>query len=248
MEFKGKTALVTGGSRGIGRATSVALAQEGARIAINYVSKLDAAEETLAQVQAVGGEGMIVKADVSKQEEVVSMISQIEGKFGCVDLLITSAGTITMEHHTEMKLESWRKLMAVNVDGVYFSIMAVKDKMIERGYGRIVTLSSIAGLLPRPTIITYGTSKAAVVALTRNFAAALGPEVRVNCVAPGLVDTDMTANLPDETRESMINEAMLKRSGKPDDIADTILFLLSDRSSFITGQTLMVDGGRKTLP
>ena len=247
-ELKGKTALVTGGSRGIGRATCLALAREGARVAVNYVSNAEAARETVADIERLGAEAMMVEADVSDPESVAAMVAAVESGFGAVDLLVTSAGIAAMEHHSEMTFENWRRMLSVNLDGTYLPVMAVKDGMLDRGYGRIVCIASIAGLRARGRMITYSTSKAGVIAFSRSCAEAFAPTIRVNCVAPGLIETDMGASAGAETMQRMSDDAFLKRIGQPEEIAETALFLLSERSSFTTGQTLVADGGRVTLP
>lgn len=247
-ELKGKTALVTGGSRGIGRATCLALAREGVRVAVNYVSNAEAARETVADIERLGAEAMMVEADVSDPESVAAMVAAVESGFGAVDLLVTSAGIAAMEHHSEMTFENWRRMLSVNLDGTYLPVMAVKDGMLDRGYGRIVCIASIAGLRARGRMITYSTSKAGVIAFSRSCAEAFAPTIRVNCVAPGLIETDMGASAGAETMQRMSDDAFLKRIGQPEEIAETALFLLSERSSFTTGQTLVADGGRVTLP
>ena len=247
-EFEGRTALVTGGSRGIGRATCLALAGAGARIAVNFAANQQAAEETLAQVEALDVEAMMVKADVSDPVAVTGMIKAVESTLGPVDLLVTSAGIARAEQHTEMTFEDWRRMLAINLDGTYLPVMQVKDGMLSRGYGRIVCIASIAGLRARGSMITYSTSKAAVIAFARSCAEAFGPSIRVNSVAPGLIDTDMGASMGAEVKQRLADEAFLKRIGTPEEIAETVLFLLSERSSFTTGQTYVADGGRVTLP
>lgn len=247
-EFEGKTALVTGGSRGIGRATCMALAAEGARVAVNYVRGRDAAEQAAAEIEALGSKAIAVAADVSDREAVASMVATVESTLGPVDLLVTSAGIASAAPHTEMRFEDWQRMMSVNVDGTYLPVMAVKDGMIARGYGRIVCIASIAGLAARGRSIAYSTSKAAVIAFARSCAAAFGPHIRVNCVAPGLIDTDMGQSMGSETIKRLAGEAFLGRIGRAEEIAETALFLLSERSSFTTGQTYVADGGRVTLP
>ncbi len=247
-EFEGRTALVTGGSRGIGRATCLALAQEGARVAVNYVTNQEAAAQTVAEIERLGAEAMMVEADVADAHAVARMVEAVESELGAVDLLVTSAGIAKSELHSQMTFESWRRMLAVNLDGTYLPVMAVKDAMLERGYGRIVCIASVAGLRARGTMITYSTSKAAVIAFARSCAEAFGPAIRVNCVAPGLIDTGMGASMGAEAIKRLADEAYLKRIGQPEEIAQTVLFLLSERSSFTTGQTCVADGGRVTLP
>lgn len=247
-ELEGKTALVTGGSRGIGRAVCVALAREGARVAVNYVSNEKAAREVVAEIERLGGEAMIVEADVSDPDSVDAMVSAVEHGLGPVDLLVTSAGIAKAEHHSKMTFENWRRMLSINLDGTYLPVMAIKDGMLDRGYGRIVCIASIAGLRARGGMITYSTSKAAVIAFARSCAETFGPTVRVNSVAPGLIETEMGASMGVENMQRLADEAFLKRFGQPEEIAETVLFLLSERASFTTGQTLVADGGRVTLP
>ncbi len=247
-EFEGKTALVTGGSRGIGRATCVRLAREGARVAINYVGREDAAQETRRLVEAEGAVAMTVQADVSDPAQVEAMVQSVESELGPVDLLVANAGIADAVPHTKLTYDIWKRTMAVNVDGVFLSVMAVKDGMLERGYGRIVCIASIAGLFGRPMMIDYAVSKAAVVGIVRNFSGALAPAVRINAVAPGLTDTDMVAGSDPVWRQSVIDNTPMQRMGTADEIAQMILFQLSDRSSFSTGQTMVASGGRITLP
>ena len=247
-ELEGKTVLVTGGSRGIGRAICLALAREGAQVAVNYVSNEKAAREVVAEIKHLDGEAMMVKADVSNPDRVADMVATVEHALGPVDLLVTSAGIAEAEHHSDMNFESWRRMLTVNLDGTYLPVMAVKDGMLDRGFGRIVCIASVAGLRARGRLITYSTSKAAVIAFARSCAEAFGPTVRVNCVAPGLIETDMGASTGPEHMQRLAEEAFLKRIGQPEEIAETVLFLLSERSSFTTGQTLVADGGRVTLP
>jgi 3-oxoacyl-[acyl-carrier protein] reductase len=247
-EFNSRVTLVTGGSRGIGRATCIALARQGARVAINYVNDKAAALDTLTRVREVGGDGAIFQASVDQEPAVHKMIGTITTELGPIDFLVTNAGIAVQEHHSELNLASFQRMMTTNVEGTFIPIMAVKDGMIERGSGGIVCVASVAGLRPRPLNIAYSTSKAAVVAMARNFAAALGPNVRVNCVAPGLIETDMIAGMDHDSRDVTRQEAFVKRLGRPEDIAEAIVFLLSDKASFVSGQTFVADGGRITLP
>ena len=249
LEFKGKVALITGASRGIGRAIAIELAKNGANIAINYNSNLKSAKETQKLVNESGVKSEIIKADVSKEKSIKILIKQTEKKLGPIDLLVTNAG-IALLSKDPLKLDYkiWKKTMATNVDGTLLPIKEVLPGMIKRKYGRIVCLSSIAGLGMRPNMITYGTSKAAVIALVRNLSAAVAPHIRINSVAPGLIETDMIESLDKKTRKNMIENTPLKRIGKPQDIANSVCYLLSDRSDYTTGQTIVTDGGRVPLP
>ena len=249
LEFKGKTALITGASRGIGKAIAIELAKNGANIAINYNSNIKAAKETQKIVNKSNVKSEIIKADVSKEKSVKSLIKITQKKLGPIDLLVTNAG-IALLSKDPLKLDynTWKKTMATNVDGTLLPIKEVLPGMLKRKYGRIVCLSSIAGLGMRPNMITYGTSKAAVIALVRNLAAAVAPNVGINSVAPGLIETDMIESLDKNTRKNMIENTPLKRIGKPQDIANSVCYLLSDKSDYTTGQTIVTDGGRVPLP
>ena len=249
MEFKGKVALVTGASRGIGRAIAIDLAKNGASIAINYHSDIKSAKETQKLVNKAGVKSEIFKADVSKQKDIKNLIKNTEKKLGPIDLLVTNAGIAMLSKNPlELDYDIWKKTMATNVDGTLLPIKEVLPGMIKRKFGRIVCISSVAGLGLRPNMITYGTSKAAVIALVRNLSSAVAPHVRINSVAPGLIETDMIQALNKKSRKNIVETTPLKRIGKPQDIANTVCYLLSEKSDFTTGQTLVSDGGRVPLP
>lgn len=247
-EFDGKVALVTGGSRGIGRAICLALARQGAKVAINYSARQDAALKTRSAIESLGGRCEIVQADISDAAQVNEMVKNVEQILGPVDLLVTSAGIAEANTHQDLDFATWQRIMQVNLDGTFLPVWAVKDGMIDRGYGRIVCVASIAGLAPRGQMLAYGTSKAAVVALVRNCAQAFAPAVRINALAPGLIESDMSSEMGPAMKQAMVDASMLKRAGTVEEMAEATLFLLSERSSFTTGQTLVADGGRVTLP
>ena len=248
-EFKGKVALITGASRGIGRAIAIELAKNGASISINYNSDIKSAKETQKLVNKTGVKSEIFKADVSKQKDVKTLIKNTEKKLGPIDLLVTNAGIALLSKSLlELDYDVWKKTMATNVDGTLLPIKEVLPGMIKRKFGRIVCISSVAGLGMRPNMITYGTSKAAVIALVRNLSAAVAPHVRINSVAPGLIETDMIQSLDKKVRKTIVETTPLQRIGKPKDIANTVCYLLSEKSDFTTGQTLVTDGGRVPLP
>ena len=251
-EFEGRTALVTGGSRGIGRAICLRLAASGARVAVNYAADRRAAEDTRDRIRADGGVAEAYLADVGDREETGSMFDDVERDLGPVDLLVTNAGIARSADALTMAAETWHEIMRINLDGTFHSVWRAKDGMAARGYGRIVCISSVLGLVPNPIaaerMIAYGTSKAAIIGFVRQCAAALGPAVRVNGVAPGYVATDMTADVTDEARARLIAAAALKRFGRTEEIAELVHFLLSERSSFTTGQTHVADGGYKFVP
>ncbi|MGI9418175.1 MAG: SDR family NAD(P)-dependent oxidoreductase [Geminicoccaceae bacterium] len=252
QDLSGRIALVTGGSRGIGRAICIRLAKAGAWVAINYASSEEAAAETLSAVREIGGDGGIYRADVSSYEMADAMFQAIETERGPVDLLVTNAGIASFEDDADMSIELWRKILSVNLDGTFHCVWRAKENMLAHGDGRIVCISSINGIAPsriRPDrLIAYGTSKSAVIGFARNCAAAFGPKIRVNGVAPGLIHTDMTKDMNDEMRERIVESTPVRRVGKPEDVADLTYFLLSDAASFITGQTYVTSGGLVTLP
>lgn len=247
-ELAGRVALVTGGSRGIGRAICRILAREGADVAINYVNDVAAAREAEALVVAEGVKCAVVKADVSEPEQVDAMVAQTERDLGPIDLLVTSAGMVVPRLGTEVDFATWQRVMRVNLDGTFLPVMAVKGGMLERKFGRIVCIASIAALRPRPLQMPYGVSKAAVVAFARSCSEAFAPEVRINSIAPGLIETEMAAKLSPNARRAMIEGTPMKRIGAPEEIAEMALFLLSERASFTTGQCFVASGGRVTLP
>ena len=251
-DLSGRVALVTGGSRGIGRAICRRLAQAGAWVAINHSSSDEAASETLAEIGADGGEGGVYRADVSSFEATDAMFRQIEADKGAVDLLVTNAGIASFQDDVDMPVDLWRRILSVNLDGTFHCVWRAKAGMQALGDGRIVCISSINGLAPSTMrsdrLIAYGTSKSAIIGFSRNCAVAFGPAIRVNCVAPGLIDTDMTSGMSDEMRAHIIASTPAGRAGTPDDIAALTYFLLSDAAGFITGQTYVASGGLVTLP
>ena len=251
-ELSGRVALVTGGSRGIGRAICRRLAKAGAWVAINHSSSDAAAAETLAEIGADGGEGGVYRADVSSFEATDAMFRSIETDRAPVDLLVTNAGIASFQDDVDMPVDLWRRILSVNLDGTFHCVWRAKAGMLAQGDGRIVCISSINGLAPstmRPDrLIAYGTSKSAIIGFSRNCATAFGPAIRVNCVAPGLIDTDMTSGMSDEMRERIIASTPAGRTGTPEDIAELAYFLLSDAAGFITGQTYVASGGLVTLP
>ena len=251
-DLSGRVALVTGGSRGIGRAICRRLAKAGAWVAINHSSSDEAAAETLAEIGADGGEGGVYRADVSSFEATDAMFRSIETDRAPVDLLVTNAGIASFRDDVDMPVDLWRRILSVNLDGTFHCVWRAKAGMLAQGDGRIVCISSINGLAPstmRPDrLIAYGTSKSAIIGFSRNCAAAFGPAIRVNCVAPGLIDTDMTSGMSDEMRERIIASTPAGRAGTPEDIAELTYFLLSDAAGFIAGQTYVASGGLVTLP
>ncbi len=252
QDLAGRIALVTGGSRGIGKAICQRLASAGCWVAINYSSSEEAARSTLSDIVDAGGQGGIYQADVSSADETDAMFDKIEADKGSVDLLVTNAGIASYQDDVNMSADMWRRIMSVNLDGTFHCVWRAKQGMLDRGDGRIVCISSINGLSPssiRPDrLLAYGTSKSAVIGFARNCAVAFGPSIRVNCIAPGLIDTDMTSGMSDDMRARITEATPARRTGTPEDIAELAWFLLSDKASFMTGQTCVASGGLVTLP
>lgn len=249
QEFAGRTVLVTGGTRGIGREAAIRLASEGAQVVVNYVGNTERAEQTVADIEAAGGTVVAVQGDVSKRDDVERIVATTRDSFGPIDVLVHSAGISIVEHATDVTWETWRKTMDVNLDGTFNMVYAVKDEMIEREYGRIVLMSSIAALRERENQVHYSASKAAVIAMTRCMAQGWAKHnIRINCICPGLIDTDMAYTLSPEAHAHIVANTPMGRLGRPEEIGSLIRFLVSDESSFMTGQTVVASGGRVMLP
>ncbi len=247
--FDGKTCLITGGTRGIGKATALRLAGEGARVALNYFGRADDAQETVNEIEESGGEGIAIQGDVSQPDDAARIMSEARVFLGHIDWLVHSAGLSIVEPASDVTWETWKRTMDVNLDGTFNMVYAVKDEMLQRGYGRIVTVSSIAGLRARENQVHYSASKAAVIAMTRCCAEAWADQgIRMNCVSPGLTRTEMADTLSPEVQANITANTPMGRIGEPDELAAVIRFLLSDESSFMTGQTLVASGGRVMLP
>lgn len=248
-QLSGKVALVTGAAVGIGRAIAVAYAREGARVAVNYSKSQREAEETAAQMKGAGGEPFLVRADVSRDAEVAAMVSAVLERFGRLDILVNNAGITAFVDFADLDgltEEVWDRLYAVNVKGTFFCCRAVAPAMKRQGGGRIINLASVAGLWPQGSSIAYACSKAAVVQLSRCLARTLGPEIRVNAIAPGFIaETRWNEGRPnlDATAAKAAQVAPLKRVGKAEDIAEAALFL-AVHGDFMTGDVMVVDGGR----
>jgi 3-oxoacyl-[acyl-carrier protein] reductase len=248
LPFANRVALVTGGSRGIGRATALRLAAQGADVALSYVRRDQEAQHIASAIRQQGRRALAVPCDVSHSAEVRGLVDQTRAALGPIDLLAHCGAISNLKDHTELTEEVWRQMIDVNLTGAYLVLFAVKDEMMARGFGRIVTVSSLAALRPRKMQIHYATAKAGMIALTRCCAEAFAPHVRVNCVAPGLIETEMMHVLPEERIRAIAETTPLERVGRPEEIAATICFLLSEESSFITGQTIVACGGRAMIP
>jgi len=238
QELKGRVALITGGSSGIGKVTCLALACEGANIALNYTSNEIAAIQVQNEAKALGVRCEIYRADVSDANAVRTMVSQIDRALGPIDLLVTAAGIVHSCHHTKIDIGLWRRTMKANVDSAFLPVMAVKDGMIERGFGRIVCMSSIAGLEPRAHMLPYSTSSAAVIAFVRSCALAFAPNVRVNCLATDPLEIDMSVGMYAPALGATPEVAFFKQTSRTANAAKAMLYLVSERSKSVTGQIL----------
>lgn len=239
-----KVALITGSSRGIGRAEAKALARDGYAVCINYIEREDKAEELLNELLSGGFEAMSFKADVSDENAVREMVSEIEKKLGNVTLLVNNAGIAKQCLFQDMTTEYWRHMFDVNLNGAFNTIQAVLPNMLHEHSGCIINTASIWGQHGASCEVAYSSTKHAIIGLTRSLAQELAPtNIRVNCVAPGVIDTDMVQVLGEETLKMLAEDTPLSRLGKPEDIAELVSFLASEKASFITGQVVCADGG-----
>lgn len=239
-----RIALVTGSSRGIGRAVARRLAAEGCAVCINYRERQDCAEALAAELTAAGCRVMTVQADVSQRQQVNDMVHRVEDTFGPVSLLVNNAGVAGQALFQDVTDEMWQRYFSTNVDGAYHAIQAVLPAMLHAHEGCILNISSIWGQRGASCEVTYSCTKAALIGLTRSLASELAPtHIRVNCIAPGVIKTDMLDALPPEVLPQLAEETPLRRLGTPEDIAHAAAFLASEKADFITGQVLTVDGG-----
>ena len=238
------TALVTGGSRGIGRAVALSLARAGASVAVNYSQSESGAQEVARAAEEFPGRVLICKADVSKEEEVQEMFAWIKEEMGSLDILVNNAGVTRDGLIMRMSDDAWREVVEINLGGVFRCCRQAARLMIRQRRGRIVNLSSVAGLVGNAGQANYAASKAGVIGLTKSLARELASRnITVNAVAPGFIRTDMTADLSEEIKEKAVSSTLLGRLGEPEDVAEAVLFLVSPAASYITGQVLVVDGG-----
>jgi 3-oxoacyl-[acyl-carrier protein] reductase len=242
--LQGKAALVTGASRGIGRAIAIALAEAGADVAVNYAGSEQAAEETVRRIEELGRRAFKVRADVSSSAQAEDMVKQVIDQFGKIDILVNNAGITRDNLLMRMKEEEFDEVIATNLKGVFNCIKAVSRPMMKQRSGKIINISSVVGVLGNAGQANYVAAKAGVIGLTKTAAKELAPRnISVNAVAPGFIESDMTAKLPEELREQYLRAIPLARLGQPEEIARVVRFLASDDSAYMTGQTLHVDGG-----
>ncbi len=239
-----RVALVTGGSRGIGRAVALALAADGLSVAVNYASRADAAEEVVAQIEAAGGTAIAVGADVSDADAVAAMFEDISERLGPVTVLVNNAGITDDDLLLRMKEEQFRRVLEVNLVSAFHCTKAALRGMLRAKEGRIINVASVSGISGNPGQANYAASKAGLIGFTKSIAKEVGARgITANVIAPGYIETDMTDALGDGVKEAAVGTISLARLGRPEEIATVASFLASDGASYMTGQVLVVDGG-----
>lgn len=242
--MKDRVAIVTGASRGIGRAAAIALAEAGANVVINYAGSEAAAKETEVLCQAHGAKTLLIQADVAKSKDCQRIVDETIAAFGKVDILVNNAGVTRDNLLMCMTDEEFDQVIATNLRGTYAMMKAVSRPMMKSRYGRIINMASVVGLMGNAGQVNYAASKAGVIGMTKSFAKEIAARgVTVNAVAPGFIATDMTAAMTDAAREAVAGSIPMKRMGRPEDVAAVVRFLASEGAGYVTGQTLAVDGG-----
>lgn len=239
-----QTAIVTGGSRGIGRAVAVRLAKDGMNLVINYRGNSAAAEETERLCRKLGAEVLLVQGDVSRAEDCEKLTAQAKEAFGRVDVLVNNAGITRDGLLARMTEEDFRAVLDVNLVGPWNMMKAVNRIMMKQRYGRIVNLSSVTGLMGNMGQTNYAAAKAGILGMTKSYAREVASRgITVNAVAPGFIDTDMTEAMPEGAKDKIVTGIPMGRTGKPEDVAEAVAFLASEQAGYITGEVLRVDGG-----
>lgn len=244
MQLENKVAVVTGSSRGIGRAIALELAARGAKVVVNYNSNSAAAGEVVGKITESGGEAIAIQADVSKLDQAKALIKAAAAEYGKLDILVNNAGITRDNLMALMKEEDWDLIMETNLKSAFNCSKAALRFMMRKRYGRIINITSVAGLSGNAGQTNYSASKAGLIGLTKALAREIGARsITVNAIAPGFVETDLTRELPDDLKQAVIEITPLGRWGTGEDVAYAVAFMASDEASYITGQTLSVDGG-----
>ncbi|MBR5134000.1 MAG: SDR family oxidoreductase [Clostridia bacterium] len=239
-----RVALITGASRGIGRAIALRLARDGYTVVVNYRADEKAALGTAQILQALGGDGMLCQADVTDEQAVRRMVEAVEREYGRIDVLVNNAGIAEQKLFTDLTTEDWKRMMDVHVNAAFYATSAVLPSMIRRKSGTIINVSSMWGQVGASCEVHYSTAKAALIGMTKALAKEVGPSgIRVNCVAPGAIETDMMAGFSPEDKQAIADETPLCRLGKAEEVASTVAFLASQEAAFITGQVIAPNGG-----
>jgi 3-oxoacyl-(acyl-carrier-protein) reductase len=244
MKLKGRTALVTGSSRGIGRAVALALAEEGADVAVNYVSSETAARDVVDHARKMGRKAVLAQADVSDYPDTFRMAQDVLREFGHLDILVNNAGINSDTTFTKMNHAAWRKVLGTNLDGVFNCTKVFVDQMLSQNYGRVVNMTSVIGQIGNFGQANYAASKAGVAAFTKSLAKELaGRGVTVNAIAPGFIETEMVAGIPEKVKERLLAQIPLKRFGTAEEIARAVVYIVSSDGDYITGSELSINGG-----
>ncbi|MER1984727.1 MAG: 3-oxoacyl-[acyl-carrier-protein] reductase [Solibacillus sp.] len=244
MGLENKVAVVTGASRGIGRAIALELAAQGAKVVVNYSGSVAKAEEVVQEIKQIGGEAIAVQANVADADSVQTLMKTAIDTFGSLDILVNNAGITRDNLLMRMKEEEWDDVLNTNLKGVFLCTKAVTRQMMKQRAGRIINISSIVGVAGNSGQANYVAAKAGVIGLTKTCAQELASRnILVNAIAPGFITTEMTDALPEELKEAMLKQIPLARLGQPEDIAKAVAFFASDAANYITGQTLQIDGG-----
>jgi 3-oxoacyl-(acyl-carrier-protein) reductase len=244
MKLQGRTALVTGGSRGIGRAVALALAEEGADVAVNYLANEVAARDVAEHILKMGRRAILAQADVGDYPDVFRMSQEILREFGHLDILVNNAGINSDKTFVKMDHASWRKVLAINLDGVFNCTKVFIDQMIKQAYGRVVNMTSVIGQIGNFGQANYAASKAGVAAMTKSLAKEFaGRGVTVNAIAPGFIETEMVQGIPERVRNKLLEQIPLKRFGTAEEIGRAVIYLCSADGDYITGAELSINGG-----
>lgn len=244
MKLEGKTALVTGASRGIGKEIALQLAREGANVAVNYAGSEAKANEVVEQIKALGRDAVAIQCNVSDSESVTRMVKETIDRFGSLHILVNNAGVTRDNLIMRMKETDWDEVIDINLKGVFLCTKAVSRQMMRQRNGTIINIASIVGVSGNPGQANYVAAKSGVIGLTKTTAKELAPRgITVNAIAPGFIATDMTDELSEDVKAEMLKQIPLARFGKPTDVANVAIFLATEASAYMTGQTLHVDGG-----